>query len=229
MNFKIFILATVVTLIHCRPGLSHPENLVMDCGNTIADEIAAMFRENPFGARRISKHHLVVGWERGRQNFIDEPPYDQILDGVSYLYCGYNPTMQMSLIHKREDDIFTGVLLDHITGTVMPAGQYVSFSKDKKKYFATVQPDGLDGEEWYVYTKDGKLEWKGLSGISQKHPKFNYYFFVVELSSPRWNADGLLEAIGKCTAGKDRQENETTVRLKRIGPRWEWLPKISCP
>jgi hypothetical protein len=226
MNIKIAVI--LIILINCSSSFGQSEELVMDCSNNIVDENAAILGQTPFGAKRISQHHLVVNWMRGSKDFIDEPPYDQNFDGISYVYCGYNPTLGMHLIHKSEYDIFTGVLVDNSTGAVMPAGQYVSFSKDKKKYFATVQPNGLDGEEWYVYTKDGQLEWKGLSGITQKHPKFNYDYFIVELSKPRWNSEGKLEAIGKCSTEIDNNK-ETTVRLELVGKKWEWLPKISCP
>lgn len=126
--------------------------------------------------------------------------------------------------------MFTGVLLDNLTGKIVPAGQYVSFSNDKKKYFASVQPDGLDGEEWYVYTGNGVLIWKGLSGISKRHPKDKYEYFVADLDNPRWNSAEELEADLLCSADRDKpMTDKTTVALRLVGKRWAWLPEVTCP
>jgi hypothetical protein len=227
---KIKIIAIFIIAYFCNAVYGQSENLIMDCGENFRDEIAAVLRQAPFGVKRISKHHLKVNWAKGNLDFIDKPPYDEPLDGTAYFYCGYNSIVGMHLIHKSEDSIFTGVLVDDTTGKITPAGQYVSFSKDKNKYFATVQPDGLDGEEWYVYAKDGKLIWKGLSGITQKNLKYDYEYFVVELSNPRWNLNGELEATGICASERDNaKKKETIVTLKLTEKNWEWLPKISCP
>lgn len=227
---KIKIVAVFMIVGFCNAAYGQSKNLIMDCGKNYRNENISILNQAPFGAKRISKHHLKVNWARGSVDFIDKPPYDEALDGTAYSYCGYNSTIGMHLIHKSAFSDFTGVLVDNATGKVMPAGQYVSFSKNKKKYFSTIQPDGLDGEEWYIYTRDGKLIWKGLSGISQKHPKYEWEFFVVELSNPRWNSVCELEATGICASERDKvNKKETTVTLKLIGKKWEWLPKVSCP
>lgn len=199
--------------------------LVMDCSDKIHKENQAVLSQAPMGAKRVSKHHLRVNWAGGGTDFIDKPPYDEPLDGTWYSYCGFNPTLNVHLIHKSIADIFTGVLLDNATGKLIPAGDYVSFSNDKKKYFATVQPNGLDGQEWYLYSRDGTLIWKGLSGISENNGRYEY--FIAELDDPRWSAGGELQSTLVCAA--DQSKRKTTVTLTLTGNKWEWLPIVACP
>jgi hypothetical protein len=221
------IVAIVMILGFGSVAYGGPKELVMDCREK--GENLAILSHAPFRAKRISKHHLRVDWAGGSMDFVDKPPYDEPLGGTRYSYCGYNPTLNMHLIDKSISGVFTGVLLDNVTGKIMQAGHYISFSNDKKKYFSTVQPDGLDGEEWYVYTRNGNILWKGLSGISGKHPKYNYEYIIAELSNPRWNSEGELQATHVCAVDKGTSKKETTVTLRLVGKKWLWLPRISCP
>jgi hypothetical protein len=200
-------------------------DLVLDCREKIYKEDRAILSLAPLGAKRISKHHLRVNWTGGSKDFIDKPPYDEPLDGTWYSYCGFNPILNFHLIHKTITDVFAGVLLDNTTGKLIPAGEYVFFSSDKKKYFASVQPNGLDGEEWHLYSRDGVPIWKGLSGILGNNGRYRY--FVAELDDPRWSADGEFQATLTCTA--DKNKRKTTVTLTFVKTNWEWLPRIECP
>jgi hypothetical protein len=222
---KINIIAILILFCFDNVIYGQPDKLTMDCRDNFRNEDALIFSQAPLGATRITKHHLQVNWTGGSIDFIDEPPYDEPLDGISYYYCGYNSTIDMHLIHKQISGVFTGVLMDNATGKVMPAGEYISFSIDKKKYFSTVQPDGLDGQEWYVYSRNGNLIWRGLSGISEIHPKYKYEYFVAELHNPSWNTAGELEATCVCSTGN---EKETIVTLKLVRKNWAWLPNVSC-
>ena len=228
MRCIIVVILTVFCL--AERAFGQAEKLTMDCREEFRKEDVAILGQAPFGAKRITKHHLRVNWAGGSKDFIDKPPYDKSLDGIWYSHCGYSQTLGMHLVHKSMYSLFTGVLLDNATGKIMPAGEYVSFSNDKGKYFAPVQPDGLDGEEWYVYAKSGSLIWKGLSGISERHPKYKYEYFVAELDNPRWNSAGELEANHVCSADRDIPTKErTTVTLKLVGKKWAWLPRMHCP
>ncbi|MBI5586316.1 MAG: hypothetical protein HY892_21100 [Deltaproteobacteria bacterium] len=225
------IIAMILAVFSLAGGaLGQSDKLTMDCREAFQNEDAAVLRQAPFGAKRIMKHRLRVSWAGGSRDFIDKPPYDAELDGTSYSYCGYKRTLGLHLIHKSMDGVFTGVLLDNNTGQTRAAGQYVSFSNDQKKYFASVQPDGLDGEKWYVYGKSGTLIWKGLSGISGRHPQYQYEYFVAELVNPRWNSAGELEANYVCSDDRNsptKQRNKVTLKL--VGKKWAWLPRVFCP
>jgi len=109
-----------------------PVNL--DPGNA---EEAARFLQAPHGAKRTGKRQLEVSWAKGRKLFKDKPPYDEPLDGVWWEYCGYSPTLKLHLIGKMDRDLFTGTLLDEITGMMLPGGKIVSFSPDHQFYLAS--------------------------------------------------------------------------------------------
>ena len=221
-----------IFIIFCLSNVTYAqsEKLTIDCRKDFRKEDVAVLSHAPLGIKRIKKHHLRVNWVGGSRDFIDKPPYDEPFQGISYSYCGYNSTVGMHLIHKSMYSLFTGVLVDNTTGKIMPAGEYVSFSNDEKKYFAIAQEDGFDGEYWYVYARNGSLIWKGLSGISEKHPKYKYDYFVAEFHNPRWNSVGDLEANCMCSTNKKTaNQRETIVTLKRVERKWVWLPMISCP
>lgn len=87
------------------------------------------------------------------------------LAGARYLYCGFDADLRMHLIYHIDEEYSEGLLLDDRTGRTLPAGELVAFAPDKTKYFISRQPDGFDGKEWRVYSRGGKLLWKGVSGI----------------------------------------------------------------
>lgn len=108
----------------------------------------------PHGASRQAKHRLVVHWANGVREFADKAPYmEDEEDGSRFLYCGFDPELSLYLIYKIDEASSRGVLLDDATGRVLPAGETVIFSGDGQRYFASVQPEGLDGNEW---TKSGR-------------------------------------------------------------------------
>jgi hypothetical protein len=212
-----------VAIVAVAASLSvQSSGLRLDCN---ADEAVAL-RRAPLGAARVSKQRLTVRWRGGTRVFRDSGVVDGYLDGVSYQYCGYDPASGFHLIHKHANAIFGGVLLNHTNGRLLPAGQHVLFAPDTVRYFATVQPDGLDGEEWYVYSIRGVQVWKGLSGITAKHPSLKYDYFIATLEAPHWSARGELQATLTCTSGA---HSVTTVTLRGKRGIYAWEPLVACP
>lgn len=68
--------------------------------------------------------------------------------------------------------------------------------------------------------------WKGLSGISAKHPTLGYEYFIATLDSPRWSAENELEATLKCASGDTTAH---TVMLRPVKGGYNWTPAVNCP
>src|SRR5262245_16866168 len=182
------------------------ENIVLDC-----DASETTMNKAPHGARRIDEDTLEVKFAGGSKSFKDEPPFDYELDGVEYDYCDYNATVKFHLIKKRDQDVFTGVLMSQTTGKILDAGQFVIFSPNGKKYFASRQPNGMDGTEWFIFTVSGNLEWQGNS-------------MADTLVEPGWNSEGKFQAKYRCS-----DEDYKTVVLTKSGKEWSWVPETKCP
>ena len=71
-----------------------------------------------------------VGWAGGKRILKDKPPYNEPLDGVRWTYCGYNADLKLHMLLKEDEALFTGALVDDMTGTLLPGGQKVLFSKN---------------------------------------------------------------------------------------------------
>ncbi len=218
-----FICAMALVLVSATA--SRGQGLALTCDKPVHDEQAAL-RHAPLGASRPSLHRLTVRWKSGTRAFVDRPPHAEGLSGVHYLYCGYEPTVGLHLIHKQDEATGTGVLLDNTTGELLPAGERVTFSGDRRQYFATAQPDGLDGEEWYVRSRDGALIWRGLSVIAETRPR--YPSVVATFDRVRWNREGQLQATLTCVASPTKPAPRS-VTLTRTAKGWAWLPTIRCP
>jgi hypothetical protein len=146
------------------------------------------------------------------------------MDGIRYEYCGF--ALGFHLIRKADDGLFTGVLLDSTSGKVLPAGQTVIFAPGSARYFATQQPDGLDGEEWLLYSRAGSRLWKGVAGILAKSLQGNWDYFIATLERPHWSAAGELEATLRCAADTTQT---TAVTLRAEAKRYAWVPTVRCP
>jgi len=169
---------------------------------------------------------LKVNWAGGSTVFADSGTQEGYLGGVAHRYCGFSRILAAHLIHRVDEDLFTGVLLDHATGKIMPAGEQVSLAPDGTVYFASAHANGLDGELWYLYARDGSLIWSGLSGISEQHPEYEYEYFIATLSQPRWSSAGELQATLTCATRPAGLS--ATVTLTRDNDEWTWLPVIRC-
>jgi hypothetical protein len=214
-----------IALVLVSASVSHGQNLDLTCATSAGDERAALSRA-PTGTSRPLPHRLTVAWKGGIRVFVDQPPHDEGLSGVHYLYCGYEPTLGFHLIHKQDRSVFTGVLLNDTTGQVLSAGERVIFSGDRRQYFAAIQPDGLDGQEWHVRSRDGVLIWKGRSAVAEKGPKYDYV--IANLDKVHWNGAGQLQATLTCEGGRGKSVTGS-VTLTRTDKGWAWLPEIHCP
>jgi hypothetical protein len=193
----------------------------MACGVKESDALTMA----PLGAERVSTHELRVRWRGGVRVFRDSGVVAGDMGGIDYRYCGYDSVSGFHLIFKHDDALFAGVLLANATGRELPGGQQVIFAPDATRYLATEQPDGLDGEEWHIYSTRGGQLWEGVSNIRAKDSSGTFDYAVAELSNPHWSGAGELEATLTCT-GKPLSE---TVTLRRQASGFAWLPAVPCP
>jgi len=214
----LLISALLVSVV----SLARAQSIVLSCG---ADEDSAL-RVAPHGVERQPPHHLVVPWAGGIAEFTDSGTEPGALAGTAYRYCAFSSTVGLHLIQKNAGDLFTGVLLDQATGRTLPAGPEVSFAPDGRHYFTWTQADGMDGQEWYVYTRDGDLVWRGVSLIIEPIPGDRHRNLFADLSEPRWSASGRLQATFTCENGPTPRSG--TVSLTRQGSGWAWRPAIRC-
>lgn len=206
-----------VTALAAKPV--HSDSHILAC---VKSEAFALGNAPP-SVRRISADRLRIEWRKGTRFFVNSGLEDGELAGIRYEYCG--SALGYHLIGKLDDGLFTGVLLDTASGNVLPAGRTVQFAPDGARYLATQQPDGLDGEEWLVYSQAGTQLWKGESGISAKSREGNWEYFIATLEQPRWSVAGELEATLQCTADTTQM---ATVTLRASGGHYIWVPTIEC-
>lgn len=197
-----------------RTGRAGLYRLVRPSSVTESERLAAA----PHGAKRVGKHELDVAWTSGTHKFADEPPYDEPFDGVWWAYCGYDSTVGLHLLMKQDKSLFTGALLDDRSGNVLPGGEVVLFSPDRKSYLAYEQPDGQDGETIRLYGRTGNLIWEGYNGILTPDRKT----VVAEFRNMRWDAQNRLQA----DAHVGRTKIVTVTLTEREGGKREWLPHV---
>lgn len=203
INAYVFIIFLLITsAINSQTN----SDLMLDCGSSESN-----LNKSPHGARRMDEHTLEVKFSGGSKTFKDEGPFDYDLDGVEYNYCDYNAAVKFHLIRKRDQDLFTGILLNESNGKILDAGQLVIFSPDHKKYFASRQPNGMDGSQWFIFTVAGQLEWRGDS-------------MADTLIEPNWSPAGKFQAKYRCG-----DEDYKPVVLTKAGKEWSWVPEPKCP
>ncbi len=168
---------------------------------------------------RQSRHVLQVQAGGKTINLVDKPPHDEPFSGTHRWFCDRRDGF--ILLRTDDDSRYTGTLVNEATGDVSPGGEDVTFSADRRAYFATVQPDGLDGEEWKIYAVTGKLSWSGFSYIPEAHDRDR---IVAQLANPRWQPNGEFTAEATCVFGRHRT---WPVTLKKISNTWDWYPKAS--
>ena len=204
-------LIPIVLLLPSTNGFAD-SGVQLDCSGKEPERIA----KAPAGTRRASPHELQVPLLHGFKSFSDEPPFDQDLDGKEWWYCGYDPASKLYLIGLRDNDLFTGVLLRQETGEVVQAGQTVMISPNGIRYFASRQPSGMDGEEWFIFKTDGSVVWKGDSDTDRR-------------SKPAWNGKGQLQARYRCgSEDKNDVQSKIVTLTDRGSGRWDWLPQKPC-
>jgi hypothetical protein len=157
-----------------------------------------------------------VSWSAGIRRFKERPPYYAQLDGVWWAYCGYEKELGLHLIMEQNIDILTGVLLDDMTGQLLPGGESVLFSPDLKLYVAFEQPDGQDGATIKLCTRNGAVLWKGLNAILAP----DGISISADIKNVRWNEKNQIMAEALTSQGK-----KGIVRLTQIQRgKWQWKP-----
>lgn len=178
----------------------------------------------PDVAARTSPHVLQIRTETKTLTFADKPPYDEPLAGLRYYFCDRKDGFVLVKVENDLDDnVFTGVLIHKETGKTTRAGLDVIFSSDKRAYFATEQPDGMDGSVWRIYSVDGKLSWSGYSFIPEANNDGVLYAF---LGNQKWTATGEFTAEAFCLHDTNVR---WAVKLTKINGKWDWHPKKKCP
>lgn len=84
----------------------------------------------------------------------NEPP-----DGVSWACCAWGPEIGLHLTRKTDHDVFTGVVLDDSTRSLLPGGEAVLFSPDHHLHLAYEQRTKT-GETLKLYKRNGVMLWK---------------------------------------------------------------------
>jgi len=152
----------------------------------------------PHRAKRVEKHRLEVSWVGGRQAVVNKPPYDEPFAGTTRAYCGFDARLNLHLLLKPDERLFTGVLLDDRIGRILPGGQTVMFSLDRRYYLAYDQPDGQDGEMIKLYTRSGVKIWEGYNGILSRDKKS----VVTNFERMHWDGHNRLQAEVHLDEGK---------------------------
>jgi len=186
-------------------------------------EEAVRLHQAPHGAKRLSKHQLEVRFATGTRVFKDKPPYEP-LDGVSWAYCGYSAVLKLHLIRKTDHDLFTGVLLDDRTGSLLPGGEAVLFSPDQHFYLAYEQPNGLDGEWLKLHKRNGVMLWKGYDFI----PSPDGISAIVDsenMRDMRWDKQNRPQATLHLSGGKTM----TVTLMRNDKGKMDWLPRVTVP
>lgn len=184
-----------------------------------------LFKQAPHGAKRSSKHVLEIKYSAGVRKFIDKPPYDQFVEGLSWEYCGYNENVKAHLILRRDEAWYSGSLLFEESGKVTKAGSTVVFSPNKLNFLAIQQWAGADGQDWNLFDTAGHKLWNGFSTIDvPRKPTDTYTWEAVTIDNPSLSDDLQISAHMSCWQSK----KEGRITLKKVGGKWEWLPKIEC-
>jgi hypothetical protein len=182
-------------------------------------EESARFKQAPHGARRLQQHALEIGWAGGKLALKDKPPYNDF-DSVHWTYCGYNESLKLHMVLKDGDGAWTGALIDDTTGTVLPGGQKVLFSKSASFYLTYSQDDGRDGKTLKLYRRDGKLLWDGFDGLLTPDGIYQTAYF----EKMQWDDQERPQAV----AHDIKSGNLQTVTLKQNGSnQWEWSSGVS--
>lgn len=179
----------------------------------------ARFKQAPHGAKRVGAHAIEVGWAGGKHVFKDKPPYDEPLDGLRWIYCGYNADLKLHMLLKEDEALFTGALIDDVSGALLPGGQKVLFSKNAQYYLAYEQPDGQDGETIKLYRHNGALLWKGYNGFLSANGKD----VLATFEGMHWDDQNRLQAI----AHLENEKTQPVTLTQGAAGKWEWLPHIS--
>jgi hypothetical protein len=210
----------VVVLLFVCPAARCADTLAFRCISVYENPKAEeqLLRHAPHGARRISKRQIEVAWSGAKRVFADAPPYDEPLDGVRWVYCGYSPGLKLHLLLKRENSLFTGALLDDSTGSLLAGGQEVLFSPGNRYYLAYEMEDGDVTEVLKLYRINGELLWSGNNGLVSDDGSL-----LANFRDLRWNAPDKVQAVAVPYDGSKPFVVALTLHEK-TGWGWDPLP-----
>lgn len=213
------ILAGVLTA-YAIPAIAVP--LILDCPIPLGerDERKRIQQVAKGVVERKSQHELQATVTGRTLRFIDKPS-DYELDGTYYRFCDRKDGF--ILLMFAENDSVSGKLINEANGQVTPGGERVSISADRRAYFASEQPNGLDGSVWNIYSVDGRLSWSGFSFLPLNG---NSDEKSADLSNPKWEANGEFSAEAYCIT---KIETKWKVKLVNTAGVWDWRPKRKCP
>jgi hypothetical protein len=220
MNRPAFYLfPTLALLVH--PGAYSADGSAFRCSaaRESPKEEQALLSRAPHGARRITKRLIEVGWAGGKRIFTDEPPYDESLAGVRWVYCGYDPKLKLHLLYKDDETVGTGVLLDDATGSLLPGGQEVLFSPDQRYYLAYEMEDGDTTEILTLYRRSGGTLWTGHNGFTK--PETGE--ILAEFKDLHWTSQNTVQALA---VPADGTKPVTVTLAPGLNGKWEWLPRL---
>ena len=212
MHLSAHLIPLVIVLSSL--AFSQPDRLRLSCDVREQDAL----KSAPPGNRRVHKDTLVVRWQGGVKTMADSGIVEGPFGDVGFRYCGFSPT-GFHLLLKQGRDVYGGVLIDHRTGKVLPAGHEVLFSPRRDSYFAVVQVNGMDGQEWRLYSTQGSGLWEGTSNVVLRGA------VVGVLEDPHFTEVGELRVTMKCFGAN----HSSLLTLKRSTTAWRWDPGDTCP
>lgn len=224
MRYGIFTFSIILIFIW-TPVSARPKNISMECKDSTSD--AAALKKAPSNVKRMLKGRVLtvtLNVDSKKENLVykDSEKKDGELSGLRWLYCGYNSAMKLHLIKKEEEGYFSGILIDENTGEDFEAGYRIIVSHGGEHIFAARQPNGMDGEEWLLLNRYGKILWKGESFFTDKKKSI-----IAELESPDFDKEGNLNAVQKCTSDAPKKKTGRII-LKKKDSKFEWASKIKC-
>ena len=170
---------------------------------------------------RTSKNELRVVANGRTLKFIDKVGNDIDMDATRHVFCDRKEGF--ILIAYTDFSLFTGKLINEATGKVTQGGDSVVLSDDRRAYFASEQPDGLDALVWKIHAIDGRKSWSGYSYIPEAG---DWGRMSATLSKEKWGHNGQFTAEATCVF-KPAIIWQTT--LTKLDGTWDWHPKRTCP
>jgi hypothetical protein len=109
------------------------------------------------------------------------------------------------------------------------------FSPTKDKYLAAVQPNGMAGQRWYLYTSNGLLLWSGETPVYLRtgkvlSPRVREAAVLTneilgQLANPSFHMQGWLSVEIQC----ENAPRPASAILDRWDAGWRWVSAPSCP
>jgi hypothetical protein len=216
--FRHLILATLLPLV-LNPIARAADTTAFRCPSFDGDYLMEMelLRHAPSRARRVDNRRIEVAWRGGKRAFRDKPPYDEPLSGVRWVYCGYDPGLRLHLISKHENSLFTGVLLDDRTGSLLPGGDNVLFSPDQRYYLTFEMEDGDVTELLKLYSRSGELLWSGHNGLTSAPDGA----LLATFQNLHWDATDRVLTVA---VASDGIKPFTVTLAPRGDGKWYWTP-----